>query len=138
MKKGLLKMKKIEEKILSIFKSKTCNRKDYWCFFGILILFIMVLILFGYLFNKFYVYGFNQFRYWTFLEYLYLTLNIIMQIKRLRDANITPHILWIHLLRLFNFRILTFLLDLLLMILLLLPTQRQATIKKENSIKEAQ
>ena len=128
-------MKKIEEKILSIFKSKTCNRKDYWCFFGILILVMMGLIIFGYLFNKLYKYGFNQSRYWFFLGYFYLTLSIIMQIKRLRDANISPHILWLHLLRLFDFRILTFLLDLLLIILLLLPTQRQATIKKENSIK---
>lgn len=126
-------MDKIINKITNVFQLKYCSRKNYWIFFGLLILLILILIPVGYFFDYIYEYGFYMDRYWTFLGCLYLTLNIIMQIKRLRDANISPHILWLHLLRFLNLPSLTFILDILLIVLLLLPTQRPPT---TNLVKE--
>lgn len=126
-------MDKVLNKITNIFKSRYCSRKNYWIFFGILTSLILILVGLGFLFEHFYEYGFYRDKYWFFLGCLYLTLNIIIQIKRLRDANISPYILLLHLLRLFNIPSLTFLLDLLLMVLLLLPSQRIPT---TNLVKE--
>lgn len=132
-------MDKVLNKITNIFKSRYCSRKNYWIFFGILTSLILILVGLGFLFEHFYEYGFYRDRYWFFLGCLYLTLNIIMQIKRLRDANITPYIILLRII-IAVFNAFTFnnwyfyiVLDLIYFVLLLLPSQRIPT---TNLVKE--
>lgn len=124
--KGVVKMKKIEEKILSIFKSKTCNRKDYWCFFGISLLIYVVLINIGKIIQSNYVY-FNYPFYEHFFLSVFIFLVIYFQIKRLRDANMSPYFLLVYALFIFGIPAFNYIVYIVLLILLLLPSQRIPT-----------
>lgn len=133
-------MDKILNKIINMFKSKYCSRKDYWIFYGISILCILILVLLGYFLDYIYEHGIIMDRYFIFVGLGYTITNIIMQIKRLRDANISPYILILKLV-LVAFNLLTFdtkgfyfVIEILFTTLLLLPSQRMPTtdIRKEK------
>lgn len=133
-------MDKILNKIINMFKSKYCSRKDYWIFYGISILCILILVLLGYFLDYIYEHGIIMDRYFTFVGLAYTITNIIMQIKRLRDANISPYILILKLvlvafnLLTFNTKSFYFIIEILFATLLLLPSQRMPTtdIRKEK------
>lgn len=124
-------MDKVLNKITNIFKSRYCSRKNYWIFFGISSLCLIILLPLGDLINSFYSYGFRVDRYKDFLYFSFFILNIILQIKRLRDANISPYALIIYVLvffsYIFNTNAFNYVLYIVLLILLLLPTQRPPT-----------
>lgn len=130
-------MDKFLDKVSNMFNSKYCSRKNYWIFFGISLLCLIVLLPLGNLINSFYSYGFRVDRYQDFLYFSFFILNIIMQIKRLRDANISPYALIIYVLGffsyIFNTNAFNYVLYIVLLILLLLPTQRPPT---TNLVKE--
>lgn len=127
-------MDKILNKITDLFKSKYCTRKNYWIFFGISLLCLLILLPLGNLFNYSYSYGIYIDRYQNFLYFSFLVLNIIMQVKRLRDANISPYFLFVYILFVFNISVFNYIVYIVLLILLLLPSQRIPTtnLVKEN------
>ena len=114
-------MKKIEEKILSIFKSKTCNRKNYWTFFGISFLLYIILNIIGTIMASHYIY-FNYDFYKMFCFLVFMILIIYFQVKRYRDANISLYIM-ILLYAISIFPGINIVASILNLIILLLPTQ---------------
>lgn len=116
-----------------IFSSKTkmINRKEYWKFFGFNLIVMVILIYLGKVIENYYQYGFNINNYYGFLSIVFLTLNIILQIKRLRDANISPYVLLIYLLSIlssiFDTYAFVYIMYIILLILLLMPSQRPYT-----------
>lgn len=126
-------MDKVLNKIANLFKSKYCSRKDYWIFFGISLLILLLLLPLGTLIENIYKYGFYTDIYQDFLYLSFLVLNIVMQIKRLRDANIRPYFLFIYVLFIFGITAFNYIVYIVLLILLLLPSQRPPT---TNLVKE--
>lgn len=126
-------MDKVLDKISNLFKSKYCSRKNYWIFFGVSLLFLLLLLSLGTLIENVSSYGFYTDKYQDFLYLLFLVLNIIMQIKRLRDANMSPYFLFIYILFIFGIPAFNYIVYIVLLILLLLPTQRLST---TNIVKE--
>lgn len=128
-------MDKVLNEITNLFKSRYCSRKKYWIFFGISLLCLVIFLFLGKFLNSVYAYGFNINRYQDFWYFTFLLLNIIMQIKRLRDANISPYFLLVYILFIFNIPAFNYIVYIVLLILLLLPTQRPPT---TNLVKEEQ
>lgn len=126
-------MDKVLNKITNLFESKYCSRKNYWIFFGVSLLILLLLLLLGIVIQNMYSYGFYIDRYQDFLYFSFLVLNIIMQIKRLRDANISPYFLFVYVLFIFGIPAFNYIVYIVLLILLLLPTQRPPT---TNLVKE--
>lgn len=128
-------MDKFLNKITNLFKSRYCSRKKYWIFFGISLLCLLLLLPLGTIIKNIYSYGFYTDRYQDFLYFSFLVLNIIMQIKRLRDANISPYFLLVYILFIFGIPAFNYIVYIVLLILLLLPTQIPPT---TNLAKEKQ
>lgn len=113
------------EKYIDILKGKTCSRKDYWTFYGVMWAIFLVIFWIGYIFEFHYDYGFNK-EFYMFIFGLIIIffsiLLILLQIRRLRDANLSP---WILLLQLLSFLGNSFgaLGSIIIFVCLLLPSQ---------------
>lgn len=126
--KEVLNGKQFIKKLINLFSSskKGCSRSEYWIFFGLSSFVIFILYFIGsYLNTNYYMY-FNYENYRTILFLAFGILNIILQVKRLRDANISPFILLTYLLSVLGVSF-AFIVTIIIMVLLLLPTQKIPT-----------
>lgn len=124
----------MENKFINIFKNKKCSRKIFWSYYGIMWLIFIIITLIYFLFKNYYEYGFNESFFLTFSGLIILTLSSIcflLQIKRLRDANLSPWLMLLYLLSFLGegFRWIVFL---LMLVFLCLPSQS----KYDNNIME--
>lgn len=116
-----------------IFSTKTriLTRKEYWKFFVISLFLLTILLFLGNIISNNYPYGFNINGYYTFLCIIFLISNVILQIKRLRDANISPYFLVVYFLSIlsviFDTYSFIYVMYVILLILLLMPSQRPYT-----------
>lgn len=112
-------------------KTKMLTRKEYWKFFAISLFLLIILLFLGNIISNNYSYGFSINRYYTFLCIIFLISNVILQIKRLRDANISPYLLIVYFLSIlsviFDTYSFIYVMYVILLILLLMPSQKPYT-----------
>ena len=93
----------MKNKFINILKNKKCSRKIFWTYYGIMWLIFIIIVIIYFIFKYYYKYGFNENFFLTFSGLVILILSsicILLQIKRLRDANLSP---WLMLLYLLSF-----------------------------------
>lgn len=117
-------------KYVEILKSKKCSRKDYWIYFGIMWAIFIVIYLIEFILENYYQYGFNLEFYSVFCGFIMLFLLVIcllLQVKRLRDARLSP---WWLLLYLFALLGNSFgsIASIIILILLCFPSQEKSNI----------
>lgn len=114
------------DKYVEILKSKKCSRKDFWVYCGIMWLVFILIFVIGIIFSK-YPYGFNYDFYLKFFGIVVLALAAVcflLQIRRLRDANLSPWILSLYLLGILG-KPFVLIVSLIIFAILCLPSQNQ-------------
>lgn len=117
------------EKINELFKSRYCSRKDYWIFFGIT---FITYFIFVYILEILTDFSYDDYKVDLLLRCSYLLFfipNLVLQIKRLQDANINPYWLLIYLITGLGIDVFNNIVYIIIFILLILPSQRITTSK---------
>ena len=117
------------KKYINIIKNKRCSRKDFWTFYLFMWIVFFLIYLIQFIFMNYYDYGFNIDFYNNFSLFIIIFLGIVcilLQIYRLKDIGLTPLLLFLYLLG-FIHKSFTFVVSILIIVLLCLPSQKIPT-----------
>lgn len=115
------------DKVKELFEARYCSRKDYWIFFGITFILNFIFTYILSILTDFSYYDYKVDLLLRCLTLLYFVPNLVLQIKRLRDANINPYWLLIYFIMGLGIEIFNYIIYIILFVLLILPSQRVTT-----------